>query len=89
MIVKSLYNDFAQIANSTIKEIDSFLLNCILSLETLSHNEGIKMQIIGMDDTKNIYKEEEMEDIIGSGKIIPVQIKQMSTGSSINIITNS
>lgn len=39
MIVKSLYNDFSQIANSTVKEIDRFLMNRILSLETLSHNE--------------------------------------------------
>lgn len=51
MIIKSLYNDFTQIANSTAKEVDRFLLERILSLETLSHNEGMKMEISGTDDT--------------------------------------
>lgn len=50
MITRSLYNDFSQIASSTAKEIDVFLLERILSLETLSHNEGMKEEIAGVDD---------------------------------------
>lgn len=50
-MTRSLYNDFSQIANSTAKEIDVFLLERILSLETLSHNEGMKTEIAGVDDT--------------------------------------
>jgi hypothetical protein len=73
MIVKSLYNDFSQIANSAVKEIDSFLLNRILSLETLSHNEGVKIQMVGTDDTKNVHKkietEEEISVEMGTGNI--------------------
>lgn len=62
MITKSLYNDFSQIANSTVKEIDRFLLERILSLETLSHNEGMKESIAGVDDTE--IKKEENNDIV-------------------------
>jgi len=51
MIRESLYNDFSQIAKTTSKEIDVFLLERILSLETLSHNEGMKKEISGIDDT--------------------------------------
>lgn len=50
MITRSLYNDFSQIAHSTAKEIDVFLLERILSLETLSHNEGMKEEIAGTSD---------------------------------------
>jgi len=45
MINKSLTSDFIQIAASTAKEVDVYLLERILSLETLSHNEGMKAVI--------------------------------------------
>ncbi|NDK19715.1 PAS domain S-box protein [Candidatus Gracilibacteria bacterium] len=51
MINKSLTSDFIQIAASTAKEVDVYLLERILSLETLSHNEGMKAVISGADDT--------------------------------------
>lgn len=52
MMTQSLFNDFSQIAQSTAKEVDIYLLERILSLETLSHNEGMKEAITGVDDTK-------------------------------------
>lgn len=73
MIVKSLYNDFSQIANSTVKEIDSFLLNRILSLETLSHNEGVKVEMVGTNDIRNTHEKIEIEEntfIVGTGSIM-------------------
>lgn len=85
MITKSLYSDFSQIANSTAKEIDIFLLERILSLETLSHNEGMKVEIVGVDDTGKKHDSLIESEVTDTGSSIKNE-STVSTGAIENSI---
>jgi hypothetical protein len=86
IMTKSLFNDFSQIAQSTAKEVDIYLLERILSLETLSHNEGMKAVIAGVDDIKIQEEEEEEETTVT--ECISTATEDTATGSTLPSLKN-